>query len=140
MVLGKAIGKHRGSAVLEFALVLPIFLTLLLFSIKVCVFFYTRQALLFAAQAGARRVAVETTSFDVNAYMTALLNDAGVTLAPQYEWRDSGGVILAADAFTRSTGTLITLTVEHTPSSWVLFWNHGKQAVRVVVRKEGATC
>jgi Flp pilus assembly protein TadG len=128
--------------VIEFALVLPIFLTLLLFTVRVGTFFYARQSLLFAAQATARKVAIADSQFNADTYLDGLLMEAGMTPNQvERQWKDNGIVSTYAQAIDANVGSILTLTLQHTPSVWLQFWASGKQGVRVVVRKEGAlTC
>jgi Flp pilus assembly protein TadG len=139
---GRQIRRSRGSVVIEFALVLPIFLTLLLFTVRVGAFFYARQALLFAAEATARQVAVAEAQFDADAYLDQRLTDAGMDPGQVVrQWQDNGVVSTYAQAIESGAGSMLTLTLQHTPSAWLQFWASGKQGVRVVVHKEGArTC
>lgn len=130
-----------GSVIVEFCLVLPIFIALLLFAIKIGMFFYTRDAMLFAAETTARRVSVTTVPFAVEPFVHTLLNNAGVDSTQiQVQWKVGGVPVTEATAFAEPPGTLLAFTVQHLPASWLDLTTGGKHAIQVVMRKEGAVC
>lgn len=70
-LMGRLAGDRRGAAILEFAVILPLLLTLLVGGVDVGRMFYVRQGLEYATEEAARYYMLNPTTADSN--VTALL-------------------------------------------------------------------
>ena len=138
-MFSKHLKRHSGSATIELVVAFPIFITIIFLVLKVGTFFYVRNTLLFIAQTVERRVVVSEANFDVDALIDQLVTQTGIDSSKvESQWVANGAVITGSSALIQAPGTLLTLTLEHTASDWLSLTSTGKQAVRVVMLKEGA--
>lgn len=78
----RLIRDERGTALVEFALVLPVFLAVLIGIIEMATFFWTRNTLQFAAEEGVRSAMIDTDAAPSAVKAAVLAKLDGATMDP----------------------------------------------------------
>lgn len=101
--LANLLGCDRGSVVVEFALLLPLFITLIFAIIEFGSAWYSKQMLVNASREGARMGALfdGVSDSEVEVFVANVLNQAGYP----------GSVHVTSSGASGSTGTLVTVSI-----------------------------
>ncbi len=101
--LASLIKRERGSVVVEFALLLPLFLTMIFSILELGSAWYSKQMLVNASREGARRGALfeGVDDSEVEVFVANLLNTAGYP----------GAVTVTSSGASATTGALVTVAV-----------------------------
>jgi Flp pilus assembly protein TadG len=122
-------GDRRGGAILEFAMVLPLLLTLLVGGLDVGRMFYVRQGLEYATEEAARYYMLNPTTAESN--VTTLLKSkmpGGMGPSVNVSYADT------ANCNSNSTVTCTTISATYVFSFAVGFLNIGAQTLRATAK------
>lgn len=116
--------SSRGQATVEFALILPVVLTLLLGTIELGYLAHNHLTMANAAREGARAAAVGKVKSDVESRISAMVSGQNLTVTPTLEYFDEDPAVNAwvqwTDAYPANKQDASANTVNGIPSSYLI--------------------